>query len=65
MSRQARYNPDVIGAELVEARTQGVAWQELSRRYELGKTRLYQLWKDAGADHKNVHEHLDGGQADE
>ena len=62
MPPKPRYNPEVIGAELLEARERGVSWKELSRRYDLGKTRLYMLWKDAEADHKNVHERPDSGQ---
>lgn len=54
-----------IGRELVAARAAGVDWKTLMRRYQMGRTRLWMLWREAleGRDRqKDVHEHRGCGQ---
>ena len=45
MSRPARI-PENLGAELVAAREAGHPWKVLMRRYGLGRTRLWQVWRE-------------------
>lgn len=70
MSRPARI-PNEIGAQIVRARKVGVPWKVLMDVYGLGRTRLWQLHREALANpeaecfksNKNVHEHLGARQA--
>ena len=57
-----------IGAALARARAEGVCWKLLMRRYGLGRTKLYELWRAqlareaAGRGDKDVREHPGAGQ---
>ena len=66
MPRSAKYNPEVIGPELVRHRDHTrprTPWKTLERIYGLGRCRLHQLYRDAkSADHKDVYKHPQSGQ---
>lgn len=47
MPRTARYNDETIGRELVAARAASVRWKDLEKRYNLSRTRLWSLWRQA------------------
>lgn len=51
-----------IGAELVRARALGVPWKKLQQRYGLGRTRLWQLWREAKDVHSRSSEHKNAGK---
>lgn len=60
MGRRSRHGD--IGALLVIARAQGVAWKQLMAHYGLSRTRLHQL--HAAARCRDVHEHLSAGRGE-
>lgn len=53
-------------AEIVAARADGVPWKILQRRYDMGRTQLYQYWRAAAGVSEHicrVSEHLARGRA--
>ncbi len=46
MARPSSIGRD-IGPELVAARAEGILWKLLMHRYGLGRTRLWEIWREA------------------
>ncbi|WP_022729766.1 hypothetical protein [Fodinicurvata sediminis] len=49
MGRPASVDPKTLGPKLLQARAQGIPWKVLAEYYGLGRTRLYQIWRQAEA----------------
>ena len=47
MPAAPKYAAEEIGPALIEARTNGVPWKLLERKYELSRQRLWQLMQAA------------------
>ena len=67
MARPAAYESQEIGPRLIAARAAGIPWKVLQEHFGLGRTRLFQLWREARKGQPaaldpitiDVHEHRD------